>query len=189
MSALGNEGRLVVDAVQSNHGLLFIHSEWRNKALAFHNENLANGKDLVIRRLLEETNTTDRLETFETLMELNQAFLYAKAKDYEQAWARIDMLPLLPKSEAECSLKARQYSSLDPAIKKVFPLVLEKSMEALSQIYAQLKSASYGQSTRQQQQRLRSKAQMLLFDFACNLQAEIPAGTFARMTVMEKAMM
>ena len=175
--------------LSDNITLFCIFSEWRNKALAFYNENLADGKDLAIQRVLEETGTKDRLETFHTLMQLNQAFLYVNAKDYERAWARIDGLSLLPASVAECIPRARQYSSQDPAIKKVFPMLLEKSMESLSQIYKQLKSASYGQSTSQQQERLRRRAQMLLFDFAGNFQASIPAGTFARMTTMEKSMM
>ena len=109
--------------------------------------------------------------------------------DYVRAWERIDHLPLLPSSDSECASKASQYSSLDPAIKKVFPMVLEKAMESLSQIYAQ-QSASYGSTSGQdQKQRLRSTAQMLLFQFAGELQANLPAGTITRMESMEKKMM
>lgn len=164
-------------------------SEWRYKALAFHNENIADGKSLKIQRVLEETGTQDRLETFLILLELNRAFQFLKDHDYIRAWESIDRLPLLPSNEAECASKAAQYSSLDSAIKKVFPMVLEKSMESLSQMYSQLKSASYGQTACQEQQRLRSTAQMLLFHFAGELQANLPVGTIARMEAMEKIMM
>lgn len=138
---------------------------------------------------MEETRTEDRLETFLILLELNRAFLFVKDQDYVRAWESIDRLPLLPSSESECSSKASQYSSLDAAIKKVFPMVLEKSMESLSQMYSQLKSTSYGQATGQEQQRLRGTAQMLLFQFAGELQTNLPAGTIARMETMEKSMM
>jgi len=169
--------------------LVLLFSEWRNKALEFHRENLANGNDLQIQRILEGTGTQDRLETFQILLDINQSFLFAKDKDYERAWENLERLPLLPLNKEQCDSKASQYSSLDPAIKKVFPMVLEKSIESLSQMYAQLKSASYGQSTSQQQQDLRSKAQMLLYDFAGEIQADIPGESYSRMAVMEKNMM
>lgn len=159
-------------------------------ALAFFNEVVANGKDLQLQRVLEETDTQDRLETFKILLEINRAFLFVKeTKDYERARQSIDQLPLLPSSEAYCSAKASQYSSLDPAIKTVLPMLLEKYMECLSQLYAQLKASSYGQSSGQQLQSLRSRAQMLLFQYVGEIQAQLPGDCIVRMTAMEKSMM
>lgn len=140
-------------------------------------------------RVLEETGTEGRLESFQILMDLYNAFESYKIKDFERAWTTIEGLPLLPSTEAECSMKAQQFASLDPSLKKVFPLVLATAMESLSQTYARLKSSAFGPSATQEQQRLRSRASLLLFDFAGMVQREIPADVFARMTLLEKGMM
>lgn len=150
---------------------------------------MANGKDVQIQRVLEETGTLDRLETFRILLDLNQAFLYAKEKDYERAWQSIERLPLLPSSMAQVASKVNQYPSLDPAIKKVLPTVLDVAIESLSQMYSNLKSASYGQATSQQLQALRDKAQMLLYSFVGDIKADVPPETYSRMVNMEKSMM
>ena len=139
-------------------------------------------------RVLQERDAMDRLETFQILMDLHTAFECVRTKEFERAWQLMEKLPLLPFSDAECTSKARQYASLDPVIKKVFPMVLEKALETLSQLYVALKSPSYGQSTNPEQQRLRRVAQLLLIDFAGILQSEIPLEVYTRMTNIEKSM-
>lgn len=163
-------------------------SEWHSKALQFHKEYLANGNDSQVIRILEETGAKGQLETFQILMDLCHVFEWVRTKDYGRAWDRLEQLPLLPSSAAECTTLARQYSSLDPAIKQVFPIVLEKAMESLSHLYSRLKT-SYGQSAMQEQERLRNRARLLLFNFSSALQREIPGSVIARMERIEKSMM
>jgi Nup93/Nic96 len=139
-------------------------------------------------RILKETGTEDRLETFQILMDLFNVFEYVKMKDYGNAWACLDQLPLLPSSEAECTIRARHYSSLDPAIQKVFPMVLEKAMELLNHLYARLKTSYGGPSAVQEQERLRSRARLLLFTFSGMLQRDIPNDVVTRMANIEKSM-
>ena len=121
-------------------------------------------------------------------MDLFNVFEYVKMKDYGKAWARLDQLPLLPSSETECTTLARQYLSLDPAIKQVFPMVLEKAMESLRHLYARLKTSHGVPSAVQEQERLRSRAQLLLFTFSGMLQRDIPTDVVTRMAAIEKSM-
>lgn len=140
-----------------------------------------------LQAVLDKTGTQSRLETFQILLDINQAFQMVQDKDYERARTSLDRLPLLPSSEAYCSVKANQYSTLDPALKKVFPMMLEKYFECLSQRYAQLKML-HGPSTGQEQEWLRSRAQMLLFQFVGQIQTQLPRDAVARMNSMERSM-
>jgi hypothetical protein len=163
--------------------------KWRESCKTFHQDLLTNAHSSPVLHTLQSQGHQEQLSTFRLLLQMNAAFELVRDTMYNKALTMIDELPLLPLTESECQGKIRQYHSLDMNIKKVFPVLLDLTMVCLSSIYTRLGASGYDRgSSDAERNRLRKKAQLLLFSFGSNLQSEIPREVFDRMAQMERIM-
>jgi hypothetical protein len=111
---------------------------WIERAIKFHAEHLPNGTR--VRSLLDAQDNGSVRETFNLILILVEVVEFCKADRWHDAWGRLDALGLLPRTEAELSLRVENVQvRLDVSLKQNFHLVVMYGMESLVNLHAALK--------------------------------------------------
>lgn len=170
---------------------------WFSAASQFHTIHLANGRNYV-QSALDAEGCMSLGNTFQLLMNLVVFFDRCRDNQWDGAWALMDNLALLPRSEVEMTVKVEAYRELDGCVRRVFHHVVLAAMEALCHIYRNLKQdggAGVGGADRhsaidQSLNELRNRSRLLVtFARLLNLPSMGDADTYVRISQLEKNMM
>lgn len=175
--------------------LLYRPRFWFNVASQFHTVHLTRGKTYVQNTLGAEGNMSLG-NTFQLLMNLMVFFDRCREYQWEGAWALIDDLQLMPRTESEMTEKVEAYRALDNCVRQVFHHVIVAAMEALYQIYIVLKQGRAGVHSDQQNTAAQSLNEIqtrvrILVTFArlLNFPSLGNANTYFQINQLEKNMM
>lgn len=134
--------------------------------------------------------------TFQLLMNLMVFFDRCRENQWEGAWALMDDLQLMPRTESEMTVRVEAFRALDNCVRQVFHRVVLAAMEALCHIYNVLKQGRVGVSddqhntTDQSLNEIRTRARLLVtFARLLNLPSLGDADTYIRISQLEKNMM
>ena len=134
--------------------------------------------------------------TFQLLMNLMVFFDRCRENQWEGAWALIDDLHLMPRTESEISVRVEAFRALDNCVRQVFHHVVLAAMEALCHVYNVLKQGRAGVSsgqhstTDQSLNEIQTRARLLVtFARLLNLPSLGDADTDVQISQLEKTMM
>jgi len=129
--------RLVDGEVVEDEGRRF----WRNAALNFHAAHLSSGRTHVL-EVLEGEGERGVGDTFELILNLISFFDKCRGGLWDEAWTQLDMLGLLPRTEAELGSRVDfVHSKLDNSLKQHYHQVVLAGMESLFQQHQGVKEA------------------------------------------------
>ncbi len=168
---------------------------WFNAASQFHAVHLARGRTYVQTTLDAEGNMSLG-NTFQLLMNLTVFFDRCRENQWESAWALMDDLQLIPRNDADMTVRVEAFRALDNCVRQVFHHVILAAMEALCRIFQALKqgraSVSIDQqnTTDQSLNEIRSRARLLVtFARLVNLPSLGDGDINVRISQLEKNMM
>ncbi|KAL9186607.1 hypothetical protein ACHAXT_005845 [Thalassiosira profunda] len=170
---------------------------WFHAASQFHALHLSNGRNYV-QAALDAEGGMHLGNTFQLLMNLVVFFDRCQANQWDGAWALMDTLALVPRTDAEMTSKVEAYRALDGCVRRVFHHVIVAAMECLCHLHRTLKhegGAAAGGADRhgaveQNLAQLRSRARLLVtFARLLNLPSLGDGDTYVRIGQLEKNMM
>jgi len=115
-----------------------MRQSWKVTAQQFHSWHLEGPRTHVMDILMKQKQTS-LVQTSRIILKLFDFFDALAMRDFQQACNIVDSIGVLPSSKSDLQVKEREYHSLDPLVREIFPAVLLGAMSALYQQHESLK--------------------------------------------------